>query len=263
MRTLILYLAFIVSITALAISARYFLSPESSLTVELLYSAAGRYAILATGFVVLTSFSPGDLEVLRTDRLWWSPTLVVCILLVLILAYFRLPYIMTYPPARVASFALAMAAVAILEEVLFRGLFFLHWQRRISRYPVLVLAILSSALFGLSHLVNIALVAGQSVAGSWTLVLYSFGMGMLFCGITYRTGTLAPAILLHFAANFFLGTTRLDHSALFSAEPVPASTTAIGLSTLVPTLILYLLLSGVGVLLLRSDGERTKPPGDS
>ena len=73
----------------------------------------------------------------------------------------------------------------VVEEILFRKLFYGRLKRRIR--PVFA-ALLSSAVFALLHMSPVHLV-------------YTFLFGLLLCGIYDRTDHVLPCIFAHFAAN--------------------------------------------------------------
>lgn len=102
----------------------------------------------------------------------------------------------------IALFALQCIAVAAFEETAFRAaLFPLMLQHfgtgRRARFSAVLL---SSALFGLTHLLNLFSGAG---AGAVALqVGYSFLIGGMLAIVYLHTGSLAACILLHAVYNF-------------------------------------------------------------
>lgn len=92
-------------------------------------------------------------------------------------------------------------APGVSEEVTFRGLGVANYMRTIrdaDRIPVIFW--LSSIVFGLSHLGNIA--AGGDVFSVIVQSVYAVGIGMLFAAVYLRTGNLLVTILAHTSVDF-------------------------------------------------------------
>lgn len=100
-------------------------------------------------------------------------------------------------------FAVMLIATGIcaplLEEIIFRGLIFSRLKRAM---PVWIAAILSSLLFGLAH--------GQIL---W--IAYASCLGLVFCLVTQRTGSILPSMLIHAVFNS-LGTCLTYSGFLFT-----------------------------------------------
>ena len=94
-------------------------------------------------------------------------------------------------PGYLAMAVALVVLVALGEEAAFRGVFLKALEPRGVMYAVLV----SSALFGLMHLGNLAL--GAPWQGVALQVLFSGMGGVGFAAIRIRTGSLWPAIVLH------------------------------------------------------------------
>lgn len=60
--------------------------------------------------------------------------------------------------------------------------------------------VLTSVIFGLSHIVNI--IAGASVSATISQIVYATGFGMLFGAVYIRTGNILPGIIGHFIIDF-------------------------------------------------------------
>ena len=87
------------------------------------------------------------------------------------------------------------------EELAFRGPGIANYMHKIRDEKQIPLIFwLSSAVFGLAHLLN-ALIGGDPVAVAIQSV-YAIGVGMLFCAVFLRTGTLWPSILGHLSVDF-------------------------------------------------------------
>ena len=109
----------------------------------------------------------------------------------------------------------------VLEEIIFRGLIFSRLKRAM---PLWVSIVISSLLFGIAH--------GQIL---W--MAYTFCLGVLFCVIVERTGSILSTMLVHAIFNS-LGTCLSYSGYSFTAAVFWA------------TLILGILLSVLGMWLL-------------
>jgi membrane protease YdiL (CAAX protease family) len=85
---------------------------------------------------------------------------------------------------------------AFSEEVFYRGLML----RVLMTRGVRLAAIVTSILFGLSHLTNAA--AGMSPEVVLWQLFYATGYGLAYAAFAIRTGTIWPIILTHFLGNF-------------------------------------------------------------
>ena len=91
-------------------------------------------------------------------------------------------------------------APGIFEEVAYRGLAGSNFMRLWQDGPHIRLsAVMTAFMFGITHLGNIFV--GADPLATMIQVIYAFGMGLLFCAVYYRTGTLWPAIILHSAID--------------------------------------------------------------
>ena len=102
----------------------------------------------------------------------------------------------------VVLFAFECVAVAAFEEVAFRAILFPLMLQRFgtgarARFSAVLL---SSALFGLTHLLN--LFSGAAVGATALQVGYSFLIGCMLAVVYLHTGSLAGCILLHAVYNF-------------------------------------------------------------
>ncbi len=102
----------------------------------------------------------------------------------------------------VILFAFECVAVAAFEEIAFRAILFPLMLQRFgtgarARFSAVLL---SSALFGLTHLLN--LFSGAAVGATALQVGYSFLIGCMLAVVYLHTGSLAGCILLHAVYNF-------------------------------------------------------------
>lgn len=102
----------------------------------------------------------------------------------------------------VAWYIVACFSGAFLEESVFRGLVFPSLLRKFEgrKNDVFIAALISSALFGLTHFVN--LFGGASVGAVAMQVGYSFLVGGMCAVAMYISGSIIYSVLLHFIFNF-------------------------------------------------------------
>ena len=84
----------------------------------------------------------------------------------------------------------------VSEELLCRGILYNVLNRK---YKVHAAVLLSSAVFGVGHFVNLL---GQSFAETAVQVLFAFGGGVLFAAVYVRCKTVWAGVLLHGFFNF-------------------------------------------------------------
>lgn len=93
--------------------------------------------------------------------------------------------------------SLVLCIVGFTEEIVNRGLLLVGLRTRLAEGWVWFI---SSALFGLSHLVNVAL--GADEGGTALQVVFAFGTGTVFYILRRVTGSLWWAMLLHALWDF-------------------------------------------------------------
>ena len=105
-------------------------------------------------------------------------------------------------PMEVIIYALTCLAVGFFEEMAFRGCIFTVVLERTKKnaWGVFVAIFISSAIFGIVHLVNI--IAGGSVGAVILQVCYSFLIGGMCSVILVRTSNIWYCVLLHAVYNF-------------------------------------------------------------
>ncbi len=97
----------------------------------------------------------------------------------------------------VPLFLLKCLSVAAMEELFFRALLIPVVRDRIKgKYAVLWTALLTAALFGLVHLVN--LFYGGGVGATFLQVGYTFLLGCMFAVIFMKTGNVWFCMAIHF-----------------------------------------------------------------
>ena len=92
-------------------------------------------------------------------------------------------------------FLFSMLFVALLEEVLFRGLLFRALLKEGRRQAILI----ASLTFGLGHLVN--LLSGSDLMAGLLQAAYSMAAGYMLVMLFLKSGSLLPGILTHWLLN--------------------------------------------------------------
>lgn len=127
----------------------------------------------------------------RTWLLLSFPALVILLLL-------SLAVLTGLPPGPVIGWLLLNTLlIGISEELMFRGVLFAALRQAMSIRRALVVA---GVLFGAVHILNGFLTGAFLVAGVQSLT--AFMSGMLFLAVVVRTGSLLPAIILHWLWDF-------------------------------------------------------------
>ncbi|MGB7318521.1 MAG: CPBP family intramembrane glutamic endopeptidase [Planktotalea sp.] len=136
---------------------------------------------------------------------WMQAKFVIVALAILFAVLFMLPPYRHDPPLQegadlgrwIALLAPALLAIFIqtsAEEVLFRGYMQQQLAARFSN--PLVWLFVPSALFGLAHYAP-----GTYGGNAWLVVIWAAIFGLFAADLTARSGTLGPAIALHFVTN--------------------------------------------------------------
>lgn len=133
-------------------------------------------------------------------------------------AYFNDRFIMTEPHSFIYLFALESFSTAFFEEIIYRGvlLFVVLQKLPNTKEGIFKAIIITSAVFALSHLLN--LFTGAGLSNTIMQVGYSFLMGMMWAVVFIKTQNILYSIILHATYNYFgyilfrLGTvyTRFD-----------------------------------------------------
>lgn len=98
-----------------------------------------------------------------------------------------------FPPA--VNIVAAFAA-GISEEAVFRGVITSYLMRQWQgRGRIFTVILVSSAIFGLYHIMNLFSRAPLGI--TLTQIVYAFSIGCLYCALFLRSGSLIPAMLLH------------------------------------------------------------------
>ena len=103
----------------------------------------------------------------------------------------------------------SMILVGFAEEVLFRGFLF----RALLKENSTVSAVVISALtFAIGHIIN--LFSGQATLDTLVQIAFAAGWGFIFTMVTYKSGSLLPAILAHAMIDVFSVFCSSDSEAL-------------------------------------------------
>lgn len=143
-------------------------------------------------------------------------------------------------------FTLSMLSVGI-EEVLFRGVLLQAISLASCGRTALRAALLSSAVFGAAHLVNLP---RAGLEPTIVQVAYAALIGVFFAAIRIRSGSLVAVVVLHTLLDwcFYLGSDVFEGAVGTQGSPIVAA---------VVSLLVGLLLAAWGVRLLR----RLSPSG--
>ena len=105
-----------------------------------------------------------------------------------------------------ALYIISMVWVAILEEVIFRGLLFRAMEKEGRTAAIIV----SSVTFGVGHIVNLLL--GAEILSTMLQLVEATALGFCFTALFMVTGSLLPCILSHAFINC---------TSVFAADPSP------------------------------------------
>ncbi|WP_281165614.1 CPBP family intramembrane glutamic endopeptidase [Liquorilactobacillus sicerae] len=144
----------------------------------------------------------------------------------------------TYTAAHFVDSACLALAAAVFEEFFFRGILLNNFlAKSTNTYRSYLAAVfLSSFLFGLTHLVNLA---AQSWSATLLQMANAFVLGIMLAALYLRTGKLGWPIFYHFILDF----TGILFNGIITKTPTVQS-----LKESLLVLLLYLL---TGIFLLR------------
>ena len=116
------------------------------------------------------------LALLCTTNVWWGVRLNVSI-------------------GETILYVISMLFVGFIEEIIFRGFLFTAMCKRNVKVAMLV----SSATFGLGHIVN--LLNGRELIATLSQVCYAMAIGYVFTVVFYKGKSLWPCIITHSVIN--------------------------------------------------------------
>ena len=101
------------------------------------------------------------------------------------------------PLADTVCYIVCMLCVGFVEEVIFRGFLF----KALAKDNIKTAIIISSATFGLGHLLNLINGSGAGLAENLFQVTGAIAIGFLFVILFYRGGSMLPCIITHSVIN--------------------------------------------------------------
>jgi membrane protease YdiL (CAAX protease family) len=121
----------------------------------------------------------------------WLPAL-------LILGFFSVGLLLGYPPLKAFVFVgINTLIVGVSEELAFRGIFFSGARSAMRPWPAIAI---TSFVFGAVHVLN-GITTGDWAA-STTQAIAAAMSGVLFIAILIRTGSIVPAMIVHWLWDF-------------------------------------------------------------
>ncbi|MDE7394666.1 MAG: CPBP family intramembrane metalloprotease [Clostridiales bacterium] len=162
---------------------------------------------------------------------------------------------MTPSAGTVIGFILYNLAIAVSEEFLFRGVIFTQMLDSLKNKKgfIWTAILLSSALFGLRHLLNLV-TTPTVVITTVGQVLFTFMAGFYLCAVYLRTRNIWVCIIIHFLEDFFTGFWALVSTSAAIAQTIDG--TIAGMLLLVAVHTVYVLF---GVLMLKSKKWQYQP----
>lgn len=180
-------------------------SGQTAASMLLVLVQLGLLAVSA-GLVALMVHKRGPITLIGDPAQAWRQFVVVTFAMILFMAVIWLlpPYDFDEPLQRNMGIGrwlllLPFALLAVLiqtsaEEILFRG--YIQQQLAAKFKSPLIWMLLPAVLFGIGHYVPAS--AGSN---AWTIALWATVFGLLMADLTARSGTLGPAMAVHFVNN--------------------------------------------------------------
>lgn len=142
-------------------------------------------------------------------------------------------------PIKILIYAFVCLSVGFFEEMAFRGCIFTVVLERTRKnvFGVFLAIVISSAIFGIVHLVNV--MAGGSVGAVVLQVGYSFLIGGMCSVILVRTSNIWYCVLLHAVYNFAGGVVPECGGGTIWTAPEIALTAAV--AVVVTVYVIYIL----------------------
>jgi uncharacterized protein len=143
----------------------------------------------------------------------------------------------------ITLFVLLYISVGTIEEFLFRGLLLPVMLRKWggTRKGIYTAVIVSSAIFGLVHLLNFAM-GRRDLLTTGTQILYGTFFGVFFAALMLRNNSIWPAVFGHFLFDLCGNLMEITQGWVFTRKE-PTTTVEGALITL--TILLPLLLIGL------------------
>jgi membrane protease YdiL (CAAX protease family) len=109
------------------------------------------------------------------------------------------------------------AVAGVVEEASFRG--FMQHPMESAHGPA-VAVVVTSVIFGLAHFTH---------PGVLPMLPFYVAIGATYGVIAYLTGSIIPSLTLHAAGDALGGITALARGRSISSQPIPASSTSVGI----------------------------------
>lgn len=202
---------------------------------ELFYSLASRVFGIILSFVLVLYC--GFREILKSGKSHFFNRLLV-VLPCWVIAINNFPIIpvllgqarITDEPSAILLFAIVCLSVGLFEELAYRGCVFMLVLRnsKKTKKGLFLSVIISSALFGLVHVVN--LFVGANPLGVILQVGYSFLIGAMCAFVLIKTGSVWHSALIHAVYNFCGGVVANYGEGRIWTAPEVALTAVIGVA---------------------------------
>jgi membrane protease YdiL (CAAX protease family) len=149
------------------------------------------------------------------------PCLIIAINNFPFVPFFANMLVFDYALLDIVLFALECIAVGLFEELAYRACVFgiILKNRRKTTKDIFVSVIISSLIFGASHLINI--VAGASIPATLLQTGYSFLIGAMCSFVILMTASVWPCVIIHAIYNFCGGVApRFAYGKIWTAGEV-------------------------------------------
>jgi membrane protease YdiL (CAAX protease family) len=178
--------------------------------------------------------------------------LIIPLMVIFLVLFSKMDQILQFDILPLLNAVFLALLIGLTEELYFRGILQVIFIKILNtKKNLLVIAgLLSSLIFALIHYVNLF---GQpeNIWGVTSQVIFAFMLGALFSGIFFRTGNIIAISILHALFNFSFGKKNflIDVNESRTQSPMTFNE-FFDLSTLLPELTLFLIISGSGVFMM-------------
>jgi membrane protease YdiL (CAAX protease family) len=148
-------------------------------------------------------------------------------------------YLVNSEARYIVWFALECLSTGLFEEIAFRGVILMTFlrKRRATHVQLLWGILLSSAVFGGLHLIN--LFSGAGVGDTVLQVGYSFLIGAMYAVILFKTANIWLCVLLHAVYNFGGLLVPTLGAGTWWDTPTVIFTTILAVATAVYTVVMF------------------------